>query len=141
MITENEIKKTLVQKLKSAGFNIPATETKDGFPRPAAFVNVYPSAVTLVSADVEDVSDTIEIKYFPLTETTEECSETAQRIRELLLYEPFRVCDRHITIQSIEFDIENCVLQVYFDMEYTQMTPHKDKEYENMEELIIKGGI
>lgn len=139
-ITENDIKKKVVSELKKASFNVLATEVDEGFKKPAVFVNVYPSNITLQSKDVEDVSDTVEIKYYPAKETTEKCAEAAKKIRQTFMYKPLDVKERHLTIQSMEIDIENCVLYVYFEVECTQMTPDTDSEYEIAEELEL-GGI
>ena len=139
-ITESDIKQKVVSELKKTGFDVLATEIEEGFKKPAVFVNVYPSEIELQSRDVEDVSDTIEIKYYPSKETTEKCAEAAEKIRQTFMYKPLDVKDRHLNIQSMEIDIENCVLYVYFEAEYTQMTPDTDNEYEIAEELEL-GGI
>lgn len=41
---------------------------------------------------------------------------------------------------DVEFDIENSVLYVYFDIEFTQAVD-RGVEYDDMSELILTGGI
>lgn len=138
MITEQDIQKKVGILLTAAGFSVIASEIHEGFPKPAVFVSVYPSSITLAGTDMEDVSDSVEIKYIPGVETTEECAEAAQKIRRTLMYKTFNVCGRHLTIQSMEMDIEEHILYVYFSIDYTQEILH-DEEYEPMEEL--EGGF
>lgn len=128
-----------MSRLTAAGFNVIATEVKEGFHKPAVFVNVYPSTVTLAGADLEDVTDTIDVQYIPAEETTQNCAEAAVKIRDCFMYRTLDVKNRHFTVESMETDIDDHILNVYFDVNYTQETPNGE-EYENMEELRL-GGI
>lgn len=139
MITESDIKKSVVKRLKNVGFLVFATELKEGFSKPAVFVNIYPTLVELFGDEMEDVTDTVEIKYIPSVETTEVCADAAQKIRLAFMHKPLKVNDRNFTVQKFEADIEDCVLYIYFDVSYTQAVPDETK-YENMEELIIREG-
>lgn len=138
MINEKEIQTRIAEILKKNGFNVVASEVDEGFSKPAVFINVYPSSVTLLNIDMEQVTDTIEIKYIPRTETTEHCADIAQRLRNIFMYRPFDIKDRHLTIQSIEFDIEKYILYTYFNLEYMQETPNNE-EYEQIQNLQIGG--
>lgn len=139
MINEKDIHKRIAEILKGAGFNVIASEIAEGFKKPAVFVNVYPASITLLNADMESVTDTVEIRYIPSVETVEECADKAQKLRRLFMYKPFDVGSRHLTIQSIDFDIDGYILYAYFDISYQQETPDGE-EYETMENLKI-GGI
>ena len=66
--------------------------------------------------------------------------DVSRKFKKLFLYQPFDIADRNITIQTIEFDIENSVLYVYFDIEFTQAVD-RGIEYDDMSELILTGGI
>ena len=136
-IEETDIRQAVVSRLTAAGFNVIPPEVKAGFLKPAVFVNVYPSTVTLAGVDLEDVTDTIEIKYIPAEETTEICANAAQKIRKVIMYRTLDVKSRHFTIESMETDIDEYILYVYFDVNYTQDTPDGE-EYETMEELIMR---
>ena len=142
MITEKDIQTRLAEILSDAGFNVVASEVKEGFSKPAVFISVVPSSATLQACGgaTEEVTDSVEIKYISALETDEDCIDAAWRFKKLFLYQPFDIADRHITIQTIEFDIENSVLYVYFDIEFTQAVERKI-EYEDMSELILTGGI
>jgi len=139
LINEKEIQTRIAELLTDNGFNVVASETDEGFEKPAVFVNVYPATIELQGTGMEHVTDTVEIKYIPAVETVEQCAETAQKFRNIFMYKPFSVNDRRITIEQIEFDIEKYILYCYFDLDYYQETP-SDDEYENMENITI-GGI
>lgn len=142
MITEKDIKARIAEILSDAGFNVVASEVKEGFSKPAVFISVLPSSATLQTCGgaTEEVTDSVEIKYISALETDEDCIDAAWRFKKLFLYQPFDIADRHITIQTIEFDIENSVLYVYFDIEFTQAVD-RGVEYDDMSELILTGGI
>lgn len=142
MITEKDIQSRLAEILSDAGFNVVASEVKEGFSKPAVFISVLPSSATLQACGgaTEEVTDSVEIKYISALETDEDCIDAAWRFKKLFLYQPFDIADRHITIQTIEFDIENSVLYVYFDIEFTQAVD-RGVEYDDMSELILTGGI
>lgn len=142
MITEKDIQTRLTEILSDAGFNVVASEVKEGFSKPAVFISVLPSSATLQTCGgaTEEVTDSVEIKYISALETDEDCIDAAWRFKKLFLYQPFDIADRHITIQTIEFDIENSVLYVYFDIEFTQAVD-RGIEYDDMSELILTGGI
>ena len=142
MITEKDIQSGLAEILSDAGFNVVASEVKEGFSKPAVFISVLPSSATLQTCGgaTEKVTDSVEIKYISALETDEDCIDAAWRFKKLFLYQPFDIADRHITIQTIEFDIENSVLYVYFDIEFTQAVD-RGIEYDDMSELILTGGI
>ena len=142
MITEKDIQSRLAEILSDAGFNVVASEVKEGFSKPAVFISVLPSSATLQTCGgaTEEVTDSVEIKYISALETDEDCIDAAWWFKELFLYQPFDIADRNITIQTIEFDIENSVLYVYFDIEFTQAID-RGIEYDDMSELILTGGI
>ena len=142
MISEKDIQIRLAEVITDAGFNVIASEVKEGFLKPAVFISVVPSSATLQTCggDTEEVTDSVEIKYISALETDEDCIDVARRFKELFLYQPFDIADRHITIQTIEFDIENSVLYVYFDITFIQAVD-RGTEYDDMSELILTGGI
>ena len=142
MITEKDIKARCAEVLTGAGFNAVASEVKEGFAKPAVFVSVTPASATLQSCGgaTEQVTDNVEIKYISAAETEEDCIETAQIIKKLILHRPFDIDGRHITIQTMEFDIENNVLYVYFDIEFIQKI-ETDEEFEEMNDLTLGGNV
>ncbi len=141
IINEFEIKKSLADKLTQAGFNVVASEVDEGFKKPAVFINVLPSNVRLLNVFTEEITDTVDIKYFPSDETYEHCLLISNTLKKLLLYNTLDVAKRKITIQEIGFDIEKYVLTVSFDVVYQQATSFEQEEYEQMENLQIGGNI
>lgn len=138
-ITEKDIKTKLVKDLKAIGIPVYASEIKEGIDRPAVFVNVFPVGVTLVNSDIEDVDDSVQIKYIPKTETLEECADIAIKIRNALMYKTLDVKDRKITIQNMDSKVEDDVLYIEFDINYSQSTPQTE-EFEKVKDLEL-GGI
>lgn len=141
MINEKDIQIRVAEILTENGFNVIASEVEEGFQKPAVFVNVYPATVTLEGTAMEHITDMVEIKYIPSVETVEECADIAQKMRNIFMYKPFDIKDRHLTIQTIEFDIEKYILYVMFELDYYQETPNVYDDYERMEELILGGDI
>lgn len=123
MINEKIVKTRIVEILMENDFHVIAQEVKEGFDKPAAFVNVFPASVSLLTFDLEQVTDQVEIKYIGETETVEECVDVAEKLRRIFLYHPFAVKDRKLTVQEIEFDIEENVLYCSFEVTYLQGTP------------------
>lgn len=138
MITEKDIQTRVGEMLTYNGFNVVANEVNEGFDKPAVFVSVYPASVKLLACGgaTEEVTDTIEIQYISDVETVEDCINTANKIKQLFLYSPFDIQDRHITIDEIEFEIEKTVLYVYFEISLIQAVD-KMEEFEEMNELQI----
>lgn len=141
MITEKDIESRMSEILTGAGYNVVANEIDEGFQKPAVFVSVYPSSAKLLSCggSTEEVNNTIEIKYISALETVEDCIEVSHRLKELFLYQPFRIQDRNLTVEEIEFDIEKQVLYVYFDITFIQVVASKQEEYEEISEIQIGG--
>ena len=135
---EKDIQTQICTILTQNGFSVIASEAQEGFARPACFVNVYPTSVSLLNEYMEQVSDTVEITYIPEIETVAHCAEIAQRMKNIFLYKPFDVKNRHLTIQEMKFSIENQVLYISFNLEYMQETPDTE-EYEKISELQIGG--
>ena len=138
MTTEQDIKKIIVNRLKAAKYTVPASETKEGFNKPAVFVTVYPSSITRINTDLEQVTDSVEIRYYPRNETNEECALTAQKMRKLFMYSTLDISDRHFTIETMDLEIEDRVLYVFFDLEYTHAI-EQDDDYDIAEILEMEG--
>ena len=140
MITEANIKQRIAEKLKDNGFDVYASEVKEGFSKPAVFVSVLPSNVKLLTCGgaSEEVTDNVEIRYYPSAETEEECISAATRIKNIFFRKQFDIFDRKLTIEEMDFDIEKNVLSVFFDITFIQ---HIDEyeETEPMESLRMEG--
>lgn len=122
MIDEKKIKQAVVSKLKKGGFSVLASEITEGFKRPAVFATVTPYKCELLNAYREQLEVGVTISYYSQTETNEECSEAAAKIRKEFMYSPLEVGGRKLTIQNMEFDIEDKVLYSYFELDIIQET-------------------
>lgn len=140
MITEKDIKTHIADILTDNGFNIVASEVKEGFIKPAVFVSVMPASAKLLTCGgaTEEVTDSVELKYITETETEEECIDAANLFKRIFLYNTFDIAGRHITINEIEFDTEDSVLYAYFDITFIQPV-ETDEEYEAIEVLQMEG--
>lgn len=141
IIDEFDIKKAISSRLKEHGYNVVASEVQEGFQKPAVFVSVLPSNVTLLNSSLEDYTVSAKIKYIPKEETYEHCILTAKDLKKLLFYNTLDVGKRRLTISDIDFDIEkDYVLTLSSDITFTQATSFPEEEYDEMETLEL-GGI
>ena len=134
MITEDNIKMAIVEQLKGLEYKVYATEIKEGFKKPCCFVSVYPHDVEKQCSGMELVTDQVEIQYIPSIETTEECAQNAQKLRKEFCYQPIKVKDRRLTIETAHFEIEDYVLYMTFSLSYYQQI-NEIQENETMEKL------
>lgn len=142
IINEFDIKKAISDGLKENGYNVVASEITEGFQKPAVFVSVLPSSVSLLNSSLEEVTMSIEITYIPKEETYEHCILTAKALKNLLFYNTLDVGARRITISDIDFDIEkNYILKLSSDIVFDQATSFPEEDYDEMEELELGGNV
>lgn len=142
IINEFDIKKAISDRLKKNGYNVVASEITEGFQKPAVFVSVLPSNVSLLNSSLEEVTMSIEITYIPKEETYEHCILTAKALKNLLFYNTLDVGARRITISDIDFDIEkNYILKLSSDIVFDQATSFPAEDYDEMEELELGGNV
>ena len=122
MITIKDIQAAVAKKLKDNGYTVIASEVKEGFQKPACFVDVMPVSVELQNVYSELVTDSIEISYFPAVETREELVTTAEHFKQIFLYSTIAIKDRFLSVNEITFDYEKPALVATFDLEYLQET-------------------
>ena len=137
--TEKDIETAIAGLLNKSGFNVTASELKEGFPKPTFFIDVFPSSSSLSGPLLEKVDISVELKYIPAIEKTEHLIDVINKLKYLFLYQPLTVNDRKLTVQTIEFERENYVLYAYFAVSFLQEIP-VDDDYENIEEIKL-GGI
>ena len=122
MITIKDIQKAVSKKLKDNGYTVFASEVKEGFQKPACFVDVLPVSIELQNVYTELITDSIEISFFPSVETREELVKNAERFKQIFLYSTIAINDRFLSINEITFDYEKPALVATFDLEYLQET-------------------
>ena len=143
MIEIKDIQTAVAKLLKKNGYTVIASEVKEGFSKPACFIEVMPVSVTIESQFTEHITDSVEISYFPAIETKEELIETAENFKKIFLYTPIKVDDRYLSVNEISFDTDKSVLLAYFELEFLQETEVEDTKIPKMntlDESVVKGG-
>ena len=134
MITSKDIQTAVCSKLKENEYTVFASEVKEGFQKPACFVDVLPVSVELQNANVELVTSSVIISYYPQFETREELVTNAEKLKSIFLYNPLPVADRFLNVNAITFDAEGSTLLAQFDIEYLQETNQQVEKLPLMEE-------
>ena len=143
MIEIKDIQTAVAKLLKKNGYTVIASEVKEGFSKPACFLEVMPVSVTSESQFTEHITDSVEISYFPVIETKEELIKTAENFKKIFLYTPIKVDDRYLSVNEISFDTDKSALLVYFELEFLQETEVEDTKIpkmNNLDESVVKGG-
>ena len=143
MIEIKDIQTSVAKLLKRNGYTVIASEVKEGFSKPACFIEVMPVNVTIESQFTEHITDSVEISYFPAIETKEEFIKTAENFKKIFLYTPIKVDDRYLSVNEISFDTDKSALLVYFELEFLQETEVEDTKIpkmNNLDESVVKGG-
>ena len=122
MITVKDIQAAVSKMLQDNGYTVFATEVKEGFKKPACFVDVLPLSVELQNANTELVTDTVEIAYFPAIETREDLINTQDNLKHIFLYNSIAIGDRFLSVNEITFDYDKPALIASFNLEYLQET-------------------
>ena len=135
MITIKDIQTAVSKLLTKNKFSVIASEVKEGFQKPACFIEVFPVSVAVENKFYELVTLGIEISYHPLMETKEELILNAEKMKNIFLYTPIKVKDRFLSVNEITFDSDKSVLTAYFELEFLQETNTKTVSLPKMREL------
>lgn len=135
MITVKDIQTAVSKLLIKNKYSVIASEVKEGFQKPACFVEVFPVSVAMENKFYELVTLGIEISYHPLLETKEELILNAEKLKNIFLYTPIKVKDRFLSVNEITFDSDKSVLTTYFELEFLQETNTKTASMPKMREL------
>ena len=136
MITTIKDIQTAVSKLlKKNKYSVIAAEVKEGFSKPACFIEVLPVSVTTENKFSELVTVSVEISYYPLCETKEELITNSEKLKNIFLYTPIKVKDRFLSVNEITFDSDKSVLIAYFELEFLQETNTKTAAMPKMKKL------
>lgn len=125
MITIKDIQTAVSKLLTKNKYSVIASEVKEGFQKPACFIEVFPMSVAAENKFYELVTLGIEISYHPLMETKEELIINAEKLKNIFLYTPIKVKDRFLSVNEIAFDSDKSVLIAYFELEFLQETNTK----------------
>lgn len=135
MIEMKEIQTATAKVLTKSGYTVIAAEVKEGFPKPACFIEVMPVSVVVENQFAERVTVSVEITYHPAIETREELIKQAEEFKSLFLYTPIKVRDRYLSVNEISFDTDKSALLVYFELEFLQETETKITRISKMKNL------
>lgn len=125
MITIKNIQTAVSKLLTKNKYSVIASEVKEGFQKPACFIDVFPVSVEAENKFYELVTLGIEISYHPLMETKEELIVNAEKLKNIFLYTPIKVKDRFLSVNEITFDSDKSALTTYFELEFLQETNTK----------------
>ena len=125
MITIKDIQTAVSKLLTKNKYSVIASEVKEGFQKPACFVEVFPVSVAAENKFYELVTLGIEITYHPSMETKEELILNAEKLKNIFLYTPIKVKDRFLSVNEITFDSDKSALTAYFELEFLQETNTK----------------
>ena len=132
-----DIKKQIANILTSGGFNVISREISEGFKKPAVFVSVHPSSHTRLMCGLEEITDSVEVKYIPNIESEEDCIKAEERLLKLLYYSPISVLGHTFTVEKTQTEIEDYIMYFSFDLTYEQTMP-EDDDFETMEILEME---
>ena len=135
MITIKDVQTAVSKLLTKNKYSVIASEVKEGFQKPACFIEVFPVSVAAENKFYELVTLGIEISYHPSMETKEELIINAEKLKNIFLYTPIRVKDRFLSVNEITFDSDKSVLVAYFELEFLQETHTKTVSMPKMREL------
>jgi len=134
-----DIKTAIVARLRSQipGVNIPAMEIKQGFKKPAFFVEIVPISKVNQSPGQFTRSVTVIIHYFSVNETHIENLEMQDQL-EAAFDMTLTVGDRQLTIEQTDGEIVDKVL--HFKMDLTYSDSREEAPGELMQNLNLKEG-
>ncbi len=135
MITIKDIQTAVSKLLTKNKYSVIASEVKEGFQKPACFIEIFPVSVAAENKFYELVTLGIEISYHPSMETKEELVVNAEKLKNIFLYTPIKVKDRFLSVNEITFDSDKSVLTTYFELEFLQETNTKTASMPKMREL------
>ena len=135
MIEIKDRQTSVAKVLTKNSYTVIATEVREGFPKPACFVEVMPVNVTVENQFSELVTVSVEITYHPEIETREELIKHTAEFKSLFLYTSIKVKDRYLSVNEITFDTDKSALVVYFELEFLQETEVKATRTPKMKNL------
>ena len=135
MITIKDIQSAVSKLLQKNGYSVIAAEVKEGFTKPACFVDVMPVSVEIENKYSELVTVSVEISYHPAMETKEELIVNAEKMKNTFLYTPLKVKDRYLSVNEVTFDTDKSALITYFELEFIQETNTRSASVPKMKNL------
>ncbi len=138
MIGHTDIQRAVSRLLKQKGYLVLARESIEGGKRPAASVDVFPSKSEWVGEYMVEDTFSVEVVYYPKTETQEQLAKAAAELKNILLFSPLEIEDRVLHTYEINFSKNNNQLVAEVDYEISQEVDLENEDDETMEELITE---
>ncbi|SNT18747.1 hypothetical protein SAMN05446037_104923 [Anaerovirgula multivorans] len=138
-----DIQNAIYNKIKNhfPTYDIYTGEMPQEFTKPAFFIHILPIATTIESQYHRKRRVNVEIRYFSQHETHLENLEMVDQFNEII-DSVFIVEDRKLMIDETKTNIENNILSLTFDVEFTdsieETKAYNYQDYDYMEELLIK---
>ena len=138
MMKTTSLKKAIVDRLKAnvVGVDVVAQEVREGFKRPAFFMQLIPYGSKRDNEYILVRNFYVNIHYFPQSYTNIDCLEMGDTLTELF-EKPLEAEDRTLTADDIEVEIIDEVLQVKIYYRLCDSAYTDDEQSEYMEELNI----
>ena len=140
MISLIDIKTAIAERIKSIGGVVIASEVKEGFAKPAYFIDILPSDIETQNIFYELATVNVEIRYIPLLETSEACIIVSQTLKAMFT-EPLKVGDRYLNAEGLTFEMDASALILNFNITFMQNTDATLPEYEKMQDIQISEGV
>ena len=140
MIGCKDVQKAVSRLLKKNNFLVLARESVEGGARPACSVDVFPSSAERLNDYIEEDTFSVEITYYPKTETQENLAEAADKLKPLLLLCPLEIEDRKVQTYSVEFSKSATALVAECSYTLQQAIEDAWDDEETMQELEMEFG-
>jgi len=131
-----DIKTAIAERIKSIGGIVIASEVKEGFAKPAYFIDILPADIETQNVFYELATVNVEIRYIPLLETSEACIIVSQTLKEMFA-DPLKVDDRYLNAEGLTFEMDASALILNFNITFMQNTNATLPEYEKMQDIKI----
>jgi len=132
-----DIKKAIAERIKSIGGVVVASEVKEGFAKPAYFIDILPSDIETQNVFYELATVNVEIRYIPLLETTEACIIVSQTLKAMFA-DPLKVDDRYLNAEGLTFEMDASALILNFNITFMQNTDATIPEYDKMQDIKLR---
>ena len=140
MISLIDIKTAIAERIKSIGGFVIASEVKEGFAKPAYFIDILPSDIETQNVFYELATVNVEIRYIPLLETSEACIIVSQTLKAMFT-DPLKVDDRYLNAEGLTFEMDASALILNFNITFMQNTDATLPEFEKMQDIKISEDV
>lgn len=134
-----DIKKAIVKKLKTLNVNVVADDIRSGFEKPAFFVQLQ-FFNRNNSKNLSDTLITFNIHYFSKEKTDLDNIKMLDKLNDLFV-DSLDVDGDIFTLENIEGEIYDNVLQFKFDLKITELAIEDESEYEKMQKLFFRSEV